>query len=788
MRKNLFLVFAMILSCGFSQTEKIGFSKLKNALENLLGPLKPCDNIRSAIISDKSSYRTEETAYITVLLYDFMTKQPITSCEISQPLRIEIMHNKMTKTPTVRNTSDKQSMSGRRKSDSYLFNFKWKIPKDVAEGTYFLRVSSYGRDSMKVNVIRAESPKEMIQDQWSQRSVKSGDNLKAKLTLKGLSRNSIDFKSISLSYKFSSNDQVLQESFKYFESETMEIVFRVPEQIDKVLSFSAVVKLNQEVMEYKKDFPEVNIEDIIMDFTIGTGKLVIGPSNHIFFTSWENKDRNTEMPITEGQVIKKVGEKSEEILTGVRSQIQGKGKFDLVVSDEDFKTKSKYFFEVKYTSKASKQYLIVDLADETPSPIFLNTKRIYYDTESLDISLNFEDYQGRVLLALINKGQIVIESVFNLSPDVSMDEDLNLFKSELSAGGVFTLALFIPIETENKTKSSKREYQNKYQYLGQLIQESEIFVIPSKTTSALISSSTKKSANQLEVEYSIKLNTSCERCLQLGGNINEKQFRVVVDILERSSVSEFDIANESSSLFSKIYFENEIIDNNFSASSSNKFLDIFFNSKRMTYMNLEELELRLDLLFGNQHFRKFLFDPNVLEDYLKIDKKEIKFDQSKSKLQKLLYSTDYYCSTVRSDSCRYRSNDSHSDWIKKMRPRYLRIAFTSRITNNSNTPFFRQKILQRGNPSREVETTKVRKRFEPFPLSKKASTETKPKETPPKIFELDNESTHHRVFPRFVNGEVKGTVKFLGAISKYMIRVYIVHESGVYGYTESSIN
>ena len=839
-----------------SDPEKIGFSNISEAYKSLLGSDNKCGTVRSAIISDKPVYRNGETVYVTVFYYDFMKKKPESTCKSVHFASVVVKDNDLKQIARLDNPLRELSEEDKLKKEQSAITFEWKIPKDLAGGSYRILSQGTSQDEMRIFVLKSEPRQIALVGDWSQENAKAGDTIKGKLSLKMLTQSSPELNKATLTYTFSSNGEKLNSNSASFGSGPVEISFTVPQKFARSLIFSATAKINSETVTYQKEFLEPNFENIVLDFTIGNGRVAIGSKNTIYFVSWENKDRKLEVPVTEARLIKRIGSRSELVDGNIRSTIDGKGKFDISVTTEDLKNSAKFYFEVKYDSLNSKQYLAVDLDGKKVSPLSMTTKRLVESKESFDVEVNSKDYTGRALLAVINKGKVLKQKSFRISAKSSSIQKITLAKTGMRIGGVFTLSLFIPINgtdsttfsnakgklndikhlaqnaynSKNKVENIKgaaknvfqrftkgnrnkndlnakalpaniREQgrnakmagmrkrmimppfpspsgQNKILYNGEEVQETEIFVIPSRIASASINISPNSIVAGDEFSYSIKLNTGCKECIQLKNGIHENDFKVLVDVIDESAFVEVEKSRESPSLFNKIFLESEVKNKDKIFFNAYKYIDGLFDASKRSVLNMVDVEVRLDMLLGNQGFRKLFFDPKNLEEFLKNRYDSSKYGDSRENLEKLLFSNQYSNGMPYGPVAFFRRGGMPNMAFADASPMMMNMAAPVAMMARTKTVTMEASISPP--PPQDIPS--------PGPIQPdtkdKSSIQKQVAEIAENTVEIKKDNILHQSLTRIHKSGVNGKVKLPERVTNFLVRVQIVHESGIYGFSE----
>ena len=771
--------------------ERVPYTDLSDAYTMLLDSRSFCEYNRAALITDKPIYRNGETVYVTLYFYNFMTKRPNSRCRDNQWANLQVLDNDDKNIASLDSPFNQMSEEEKKGLDLTSQTFEWKVPANLAGGSYKIRSFSPRQETIKIFVLRYEARSMALVGDWSQENAKAGDTIRGKLTLKSFNQTPVNAK---LSYVFSSGGKTLDSRELGLEGEAADISFTVPKGFERSLIFRAEVLTEGQNVNYQKEFLEPSFDDVVIDFTIGTGRLTPGFRNNIYFVAWENKERKIELPIIDARVIRRIGNRVEVVETGVRSTVDGKGKFSIPATADDFSREAKFVLEVQFDALNNRSFTVIDLKGNVPSPLLMSAKRLVNGRGAVEVLTVSADYAGPALLALINKGKILHKIDFSIQSRQQNRQTFNLTAETISVGGVFTLGLFIPrraaaTQTKPVTSAPSEEPQksakvagmrigiirppvvrtpgeNMLDYLGEEVQEMEIFVIPSKTLSARIDISPERIFPGDEIEYSITME---------GGE--SKGVRALVDVIDESAFVEVEKARESPSLFTKGFLENEIKLSDGIFLNAYKYIDDLFDLSKRAKLDMSQIEARIDALLGCQSYRKFLFDPKVLEDFLLNRYNGEKYEKVREDLEKLLYSMDYNnpsgCGGGGIMYARAGGPVAMAMAVPMMAPMAMGGAENAFADNAMPVP-----------PGAVMKTATVAESTKP--AEDKKSTKSSEDEAFTAALKEDN--ILHRSFGKVEGGTLRGKLRLPDRTSTFSFRVHLVDEKGAYGFTSRSLS
>lgn len=530
----------------------------------------------------------------------------------------------------------KLSEEEKRKQELVGVEFQFVVPDSLPGGAYKLRILGQQTVETRFFVLRSVARQMAVVGDWSQENAKAGDAISGKLSLKLLTKDG-PLPAAVAQYEFSSNGKSLLKSQGSFENGSLRIDFKVPDDFSTLLVFSVTVQVGSNTLLYKKDFTEPSFDDIVVDFTVGNGKLVRGAANPIYFRVWENKERKLEVPLKNARLLKQVRNRVSLVQEGLATLDDGKGRFTLNLSEEDFDRGAQFFLENKFDELNSKRYPVVNLNGAPESPVLLELKRLYADSDRMSVQVQSASFEGTALLAIVNKGKVVYRSALSLKLGANK-HTVNLKSLSLQTGGVFTVQLYTQKpEEDDKTEKPKADVEeqvapmigafrvrriaprrpppaNLVDFRGDIQQEAEIFVVPELVIGASIKLDKERVAPNDEVSYTIALDDACKGCFK--AQATGSQVFAMVDVVDESAFLEIEKSRENPSLFTKVFLEKEIRNQGKVFFDPSKYVDFLFDAKQKFEADRDQKEKLIDLLLGNQGYRKFFLDPKTLEDFL----------------------------------------------------------------------------------------------------------------------------------------------------------------------------
>ena len=656
--KTLVLLFIVLL--GIQSAREVEIYDLSFAFKSLLDPQALCRHKRAVVFSDKPIYKPGEVVYFSVYYYNLLTKHPLADCKdnVYGSVSIHDVNDKFITSLQPDSEKIKKDGAENELKDYSVINYSYEIPRDQVGGVFTARLSEKGNDEVRFFIMSFNNRKVALIGDWNSDFAKAGDLLKGKLTFKILTTDNSNTAKIKLIYRWLDfKGQELLTSQEDMIDNSYLVNFRVP-PFDNGLVFVAEAIVGNYKAAYKKEFLKPNFNDVAVEFSIGTGKIVKDLPNKIYFQAFATKKKDAPVTIKDAKVIRKINDKTDIIIPSLSSDSHGKGMFEIVVSHADVEKHAKFELEVRFDLENTIKYQIFDLTKTEFSPILMNLGKIYYEANQ-EIAIDFQTYEfnGKVSIVILNKSHILLTKnvFFNDAPRSlkaqKRTEIINISNLTLQ-GGVFTVQAYISKTKEQKANPGplpmtddgakhvvedinvvklevKREAllnvprrgiprppfetPKTIKFKGKLIQESDIFVEPPFIIGGKVEFNKPSYLPGDKVEFGIYQNIYCKRCEQFY----TEDMKVVIMVTDESAFLEVEKSRESSSLFTKVFLEREVMNGNHVLRSSGKYIDHIFNHKaKLTKDEITQRRRNVEYLLGNASQRKFLFDPERLEEYI----------------------------------------------------------------------------------------------------------------------------------------------------------------------------
>lgn len=442
MKKPSFFKALLLLSLSLQLVKSFDYAitSLSYSPSELAKPENSCKYRRVALMTDKPVYRNGETVYITAVAYNAFLKTPLSRCDQNQYTNVEVFDQDDKNLGQAENMYAKLPESAKKEKETTGIEYQYVVPDDLPGGVYKLKTQDEKPEELRFFVLKTEAKQIAVIGDWSQENAKVGDVLKGKLTLKLLTKSGPQ-PPASASYEFTSDGKVLARSQGSFQNGALAITFTVPPQFQKLLVFSASVSVQSRTIVYKKEFSEPSFDDIVVDVTLGNGKLVRDASNPIYFRAWEDKNRKLEVPLLDVSVLRQIGNRSTVVKRGLKTLEDGKGRFELEVSQDDFDKNAQFFLQNKFDEENTKKYLIVDLSKAGESPLFLSVDRVQSVDDQLVATVTSAAYKSTATFVIVNKGKFLYKSEKNIKVGTNTFQ-VDLRELNLHVGGVFTVQLY----------------------------------------------------------------------------------------------------------------------------------------------------------------------------------------------------------------------------------------------------------------------------------------------------------------------------------------------------------
>lgn len=658
MFKGLLLIFLTFI--GVQSVREVEIYDLNFAYKSLLDAQSLCRHKRAVVFSDKPVYKPGETAYFSVYYYNLLTKNPLANCKDNMYGSISIYDvNDKFITSIQPEFQKNNNGSGETELEDYSAIFySYEIPRDQAGGVLTARLSEKGNDEVRFFIMAFNNRKVALVGDWNADFAKTGDLLKGKLTFKVLTTENTGAAKTKIIYRWLDlSGQELLTSQEDMIDNSYLINYRVP-PFDNGLVFVAEAITGNYKAGYKKEFLKPNFKEVIVEFTIGTGKLVQDLSNKIYFQAFATKKKDAPVTIKDAKVIRTINNKADTIIPSLSSDSHGKGMFEVIVTSTDVEKHAKFELEVRYDEENTVRYQIFDLTKVEFSPILMQLSKLYYESnQKISVDLQTYEFNGKVSIVVQNKSHILtIRNIYfnDVARNLKAQKKTQMITiSDLTVqGGVLTVQVYISKAKEQKINPKplpatddgskpateinqealvemKRDAilvkprrpipapEHKppkiLKFKGKIIQESEVFVEPPQIVGAKIEFNKPSYLPGDKVEFGIYQNIYCKRCEPAYAD----NMKVVIMVTDESAFLEVEKSRESSSLFTKVFLEREVLSGSHFLRSPEKYIDHIFNHKsKLTKDEITQRRRNVEYLLGNASQRKFMFDPDKLEEYI----------------------------------------------------------------------------------------------------------------------------------------------------------------------------
>lgn len=637
------LIVSLSLMLFSKCTRDFGVDKLSIAYKTILDSQSFCRYRRAVINADKSLYRPGETAYFTVYFFHLLTKHPISNCKqnIYSSISILDVNDKFIATVEPEIKKRQINLQEFEAEDYSVVFFSYEIPKDLPGGVFTAKIDVPNLDQVNFFVLNFAKKTVALIGDWNSDFVNPGDIVKGKLTFKVLTSDQTMLENPTITYRWTDalGKEFNSGSEKMINGQT-QLNFKIP-PFDSILIFSAEASSGDYKAIYKREFRKPTFQDIVIDFNVGTGKIVKDMINKIYFQAFATAKRDAPVPIKSARVIKTARKKSSVLIPSLSSDSLGKGMFEVTIFTSDVSNDSIYEMEVTYDQQTTIKYRILDLQKTPMSPVMLRYKSLYYGPEdTLVLYLETFEFDGKVSVIVQSKTEVLNQRnyFFTKRKEKFKIEKRNIVIpiSDLRAsqGGVFTVQVYAGspshVSQNQKTiddfaKSAKKKVETPKEditagykppklinFKSSLLQEIDIFIEPKKIIGVNLDFSKSHYLPGETVEYKISPAKKCNRCPSILNN----DIKAVIFVTDESAFLEVEKSREASSPLTKIFLEREVMQANQVLPFAFKYIDHIFNFRsNITKDEIVERKRNVEYLLGNSKDRKFIFEPESLEQY-----------------------------------------------------------------------------------------------------------------------------------------------------------------------------
>ena len=632
-----YLLLVFFAQCSCSQTNSL--RDITQAYEFLPEPESPCYVRRAALFVDKPAYRPGETVFITAYYYNLLDKKPLTDCDLNSQTRLQITDADDSIIQNI-NPAPETENSDNINYSTILYTFE--VSEDLPGGVYKIKMNQPNEEIIKFFVLQFTSRAIGITADWSTESISVGDIVKGKITIQALTRDFEDFEDVQLNYSITNSDgTVLQQETINLNDNVYQLNFQVPPEFQEFLTVLIEVNADAFLTTYKKEFSEAIYDNIVIDFNAAMGKIVENFNNKFYYQAFDSDSRIFTVGIKDAEIISKVFNRVNIIESNIESNDEGKGTFEIYISNIDVSNQTRYYLRVRYSDEITLEYLIIDLSAAGFSPVGLVVNKLVYETdENILVKIWSSEYRGRIALVLQDKTTIYRNQIHNVNKD-STTIVVPLKSIKLQNAGVLTLQLYTDKSISEEIRIQFNKYDNPFlewlfenedfarifptiipprprpvpqpengDYSGQIMQEIDIFVKPPEIIGADIILNDSSYLPGQELEFMVNIDTDCPLCVS-----KDIVTHAIIMITDESVFLEIEKANQNPSLFTKVFLEKEVHTGS-EFRNSHRYIDYLFNSEeRSTTENVDEKDERLGLLLGNQGYRKFFFSPKELKEF-----------------------------------------------------------------------------------------------------------------------------------------------------------------------------
>ena len=545
------------------------------------------------LTSDKAVYKPGETIMAQVYFYDKYSKMP--RMQISD----DILKGNAKLVLKNGNDQEVQTIKKFKQGDSALV-FKISLPESQAGGFYRLEfqnapVSLVQRQT--VYILSFASPSEILNLNLSKDVVTAGDKIFAEVTFKVLTRQvePSSLKNLPLNARVVDNfgslitqmDQKTNQDAKGF------FAFELPKKLEYIKSLTLIVSLDYagKTFRVSKEMTIASLDDLYLEFNVSTGKWVVDQVNQVYFQTFATVDKKSPFILETGNVvIKKINDKddepnevkNEEI---VKSSKNGMGKFDLNI-EKGFS----YWLRVQRDGQTKDFYIIQVNKKKPDSPEDFSNVHMYLSNtvltqeNKLTISLQTAAKIKATTLWMViqDKTKVLLEKEVTLKSHVG-EMNINISELNIPNGGVVTVQIF-----RNKS-------------FGTPDQESLLYIHPLNKLN--IKATLDKQIYLPESQVQLKLKAK-----------KDTLWNIIVT--NEASFLQIEQKRLPPSLPTKVFLENELFFESKEFQEAGQYIDWFFenNHQKLSFEQIHANNLALELLLGNQGWRKFFLAGDKITD------------------------------------------------------------------------------------------------------------------------------------------------------------------------------
>lgn len=213
-------------------------------------------------------------------------------------------------------------------------------------------------------------------------------------------------------------------------------------------------KLDGETVSYKKEFAEVQFDDVQIDFTIGTGKVFPNGRNQFYFVASKGEKKIFRTQISNATIFKQHGNQYFNIANNVNSNEEGMGKFFIDILRTDISNGAKFYMKVQFNEFVSKNFLIFDTASQEYSDVqVIFQKLVYNGDESVQLQLQRSNDKN-LLIVLQDKTNVFHQKTLKKNQN---SHQINLGKINLPNAGVYNIQVYSQTDEEMAIQQEKEQ-------------------------------------------------------------------------------------------------------------------------------------------------------------------------------------------------------------------------------------------------------------------------------------------------------------------------------------------
>ena len=359
----------------------------------------------------------------------------------------------------------------------------------------------------------------------------------------------------------------------------------------------------------------VQKDNIVIDFTGESGKIVTSTFNRLYFECFTDDSRSEHADIFNGEIIESnLNSKQYSIVAAsVSTLFNGRGYFEFIPKpDHNYSLRYKgidHRINISQNNEDFEKYEFNSKANvliKTSTPVVENE-------DSLEIEL-VKPSSGKMLelvLAISQKSNILSSQPVVLENE-STKVTVNIKQLKLVNGGVISISLYDQraINKREKTSSNYFHYGDAYDnFPYQTVAEKLIFILPSRSLEVKIKTDRTVYSPGQEANYDVIVTDK-----NTGREVSDDVF-VSLSVTDLSAYLQVENKKQPPSLVSKVYLEKEIkATSEYEFLNANELLNYLYQITENQNDSSSESKIKIELLLGTQKWRLFKFDPVVKQN------------------------------------------------------------------------------------------------------------------------------------------------------------------------------